>query len=320
VNGVLMALARRSEPPAFPVPDADPAGYLTAWGSHPRWLVERWLARYGTREATALVAWNNARPDVFLRPLGMDPAEGAAALAAVGIQAVAENGLVRLAAGADVRRAVAAVPAVVQDPGAARVGALAASVARGRVADLCAAPGGKGLALAHAPDVRYLLAADRSARRLRRVRENADRVAGQLGRPLPLGLVVADARRPPLAMADTVLLDVPCTGTGTFRRHPDARWRIEPADLAALVALQRDMLDAAAGIVSPGGVLVYATCSLEPEENDEQVDAFLARNPAFEPAPGRIVGDSMNGSDRLVVLPQRDGMDGAFAACLRRVR
>ena len=320
VNGVLMALVRRAEPPAFPAPEKDPAAYLTVWGSHPRWLVDRWIERYGVRDTQALVEWNNARPDVFLRLLGIGAAHAAAALAAAGVEAAVDGEhMVRLADGADVRRALDVVPAVVQDPGAARVGALAASMAKGRVADLCAAPGGKTLALAQAPGVAYVLAADRSARRLRRLRENVDRIAGRLDRPLPLGLAVADARRAPVAAADLVLLDVPCTGTGTFRRHPDARWRIEPADLAALVALQRDMLDAAAGLVRPGGVLVYATCSLEPEENDEQADAFLERNPAFEPARGCVGGDAMNGQDRLVVVPQRDGMDGAFAACLRRV-
>jgi 16S rRNA (cytosine967-C5)-methyltransferase len=320
VNGVLMALAREDAPPVFPALETDPAAHLSAWGSHPRWLVQRWIDQYGVQDALALVEWNNARPQLFLRPLGVAAAEALARLTAAGIDAApGPVGTVCLAAGTDIRNALAVVPAVVQDPGAARVASFAASVARGRVVDLCAAPGGKALALAQAPDVRYLVAADRSPRRMRRMRDNVDRVADQLG-SLDVGLAVADARRPPVATADLVLLDVPCTGTGTFRRHPDARWRIDAAALAALVVLQRDMLDAAAGLVRPGGALVYATCSLEPEENDEQVDAFLARNLAFEPAPGRVDGDTMNGQDRLAVLPHRDAMDGAFAACLRRVR
>ncbi|MEJ2184892.1 MAG: transcription antitermination factor NusB [Gemmatimonadota bacterium] len=320
VNGVLMALSRRRQPLTYPALDADPVAHLSAWGSHPRWLVERWIQRYGVRDAAALVEWNNTRPAVFLRPLGLDPAEAASALAAAGVEVAVRGDTLQLAAGADVRDALAVVPAVVQDPGAARVAAFAASVARGVVADLCAAPGGKTLVLAQAPDVRYLLAADRSARRMRRVRDNLNRLTEQVGRQAPLALAVADGRRPPLREADVVLLDVPCTGTGTFRRHPDARWRIDPADLVKLASLQRDLLDAAAGLLRPGGVLLYATCSLEPEENGEQVDAFLARNPAFQPAPACVDGDSMNEMDRLVVLPQRDAMDGAFAACLRRVR
>ncbi|MEJ2215963.1 MAG: transcription antitermination factor NusB [Gemmatimonadota bacterium] len=320
VNAVLMGLSRRREPVAYPPLETDPAGHLAAWGSHPRWLVERWIERFGVEATRSLLEWNNDRPEIFLRLVGWDAADAVAALASADVEATpGPADTVRLGAGSDVAGALAVVPAVVQDPGAARVAAFAASVARGFVVDLCAAPGGKALALAQAPAVRYLLAADRSERRLRRAWDNAERISRQLGRPLSLGLAVADVRDATVADVDLALLDVPCTGTGTFRRHPDARWRVGPEDLAALVALQRDMLDAAAEVVRPGGVLVYATCSLEPEENDEQVDAFLARNPAFEPAPGCVDGDGMNETDRLVVLPQRDATDGAFAACMRRV-
>jgi 16S rRNA (cytosine967-C5)-methyltransferase len=141
-----------------------------------------------------------------------------------------------------------------------------------------------------------------------------------------VAIVVADGRRPPIASADVVLLDAPCTGTGTFRRHPDGRWRIAPRDLAALVRLQAELLTAAADIVADGGLLVYSTCSLEAEENEEQVEAFLKQNPDFgvdaaghahpEAAPGSVV--AADGSLR--VLPQRHGWDGAFAVRLRRRR
>ena len=132
--------------------------------------------------------------------------------------------------------------------------------------------------------------------------------------------MLADATRPPLLAADLVLLDAPCLGTGTLARRPDARWRVDPAGLASLVELQRQLLACCAGVVRPGGLLVYATCSLEPEENEEQVEEFLAAHPGFgrEPpvdaAPGLVTpaGD-------LLLLPQRHGTDGAYAARLRRV-
>jgi 16S rRNA (cytosine967-C5)-methyltransferase len=115
-------------------------------------------------------------------------------------------------------------------------------------------------------------------------------------------------------------VDVPCTGTGTFRRHPDARWRLQVSDFAVLGALQKQILRAAATVVKPGGLLIYSTCSLELEENDEQVQQFLAAHPEFTleaPAPG-VVPDDVLDHGYLRVLPHRHGFDGAFAARLRR--
>jgi 16S rRNA (cytosine967-C5)-methyltransferase len=119
---------------------------------------------------------------------------------------------------------------------------------------------------------------------------------------------------------DAILLDVPCTGTGTFRRHPDARWRLRHSDLALLAAAQAELLNAAAERVNAGGLLVYSTCSLEAEENDDQVDAFLAKNQewALEPPPSGAVPDDVLDQGRLRVLPHRHGTDGSFAARLRR--
>jgi 16S rRNA (cytosine967-C5)-methyltransferase len=117
-----------------------------------------------------------------------------------------------------------------------------------------------------------------------------------------------------------VLVDAPCTGTGTFRRHPDARWRLKISDLAVMASLQRAILKSAAEIVKPGGLLVYSTCSLEPEENDAQIDRFLAEHPEWrlDPPPEGVVPQTVLDEGRLRVLPQRHGTDGAFAARLRR--
>jgi 16S rRNA (cytosine967-C5)-methyltransferase len=117
-----------------------------------------------------------------------------------------------------------------------------------------------------------------------------------------------------------VLVDVPCTGTGTFRRHPDARWRLKVSDIAVLGALQRAIIRAAATTVKPGGLLVYSTCSLEPEENDAQIESFLADDSdwSLEPPPSGTVPEMVLDAGRLRVLPQRHGADGAFAARLRR--
>jgi 16S rRNA (cytosine967-C5)-methyltransferase len=201
----------------------------------------------------------------------------------------------------------------VQDPAATLVAHYAAIPAGATVADLCAAPGGKALELVHTAG--RIVTADKSVARLQRMLGNAQRLETRNIFPL-----VADAREPAVAPADVVLLDVPCTGTGTFRRHPDARWRLKISDLAVMAALQRSIIRAAANVVKPGGLLVYSTCSLEPEENDAQIESFLAEHPDWrlEPPPEGAVPAQVLDAGRLRVLPQRHGADGSFAARLRR--
>jgi 16S rRNA (cytosine967-C5)-methyltransferase len=189
------------------------------------------------------------------------------------------------------------------------------------VADLCAAPGGKSFALLDLGAGR-VAAFDRSAARLEALRRSAVRLGlGERAAPGTLHIAVADATRPALRDADAVLVDVPCTGTGTFRRHPDGRWRVGPDDLASLVRLQTRILKAAATAVAPGGLLVYATCSLEPEENEEQVERFLDQHSDFRlEAPDGADAAGGGASSVLRLVPQVDGADGAFAARLRRHR
>lgn len=325
VNGVLQALRRAGPAEPWPSLDEDPVAHLSAWGSHPRWLVERWVERFGAARTAALVAANNTRPALYLRPVGVPVTVASERLEEAGIahQRPALGGfgpgviapdVLELLPPASVAEALAAVPAVVQDPAASLVTRVVAAAPGSLVADLCAAPGGKTVGIAgDVPDA-CVLAADATPERLVRLRENVVRT----GVP-NVWTIAADARRPPLARADIVLIDAPCTGTGTLRRHPDGRWRLTPADLDALTVLQREILDGAAAIVPPGGLLVYATCSLEVEENEEQVDAFLERHSDFVLEPIEGVHESMlDGHGRLVARPWTLGADGAFAARLRR--
>jgi 16S rRNA (cytosine967-C5)-methyltransferase len=160
-----------------------------------------------------------------------------------------------------------------------------------------------------------VIASDRSPIRIDRLLIGLGRVAAD-----SIQVIVSDARDPAIAGADFVLLDVPCTGTGTFRRHPDARWRLRISDLAVLPALQRELLEGAAGIVRPGGLLVYSTCSLEAEENEEQIERFLAAHPEYhlEPPADSVIPMTTLDRGLLRVRPEIHGTDGAFAARMRR--
>lgn len=315
VNGILQNLRRRPEI-RYPDFEADPAGHLATWGSHPRWLVERWIGRWGPAQARVLVEANNRRPELYIRPLGVSVDEARARLRAAEIEAhpveFAPDSL-HVPAPAPVADVLTAVPAVVQDPAAALVVRYAEIPDGATVLDACAAPGGKALGLAERAG--KVVAADLSRRRMRRVVQNA----GRLGWEDRMGVVVADGRQPPFRPADAVLLDAPCTGTGTLRRHPDGRWRVTPDDLDVLVRLQDELIAAAAELVRPGGLLVYSTCSLEREENEVRVEQFLASRPGWvlEP-PAGVDASVLDEAGRLCVLPQRHGVDGAFAARLRR--
>ncbi len=177
--------------------------------------------------------------------------------------------------------------------------------------DACAAPGGKSIALGRSARV---IAGEISHHRARRLAANLAR-AGQ-GRE---HVVVADARQPPVRPVDLVLLDVPCLATGTFSRHPDARWRVTPETLASVTDLQGELLERTAQVVAPGGLLIYSTCSLEREENQRQVEHFLQSHPEFHREPAGSVPESvMSPEGDLLILPQLHGMDGAYAARLRR--
>ncbi len=315
INAVLRAAARAGSPAdAFPTPATDLEGYLTHRHSHPRWLVRRWLARWGRSDTEALVRHDNGVPGLFLRPVGIEAEPARERLRAAGMTATEAGlgcGCLRLAAGTDPARALEAVPGVIQDPGAALVARYAAPPPGAVVADVCAAPGGKALALSE--QAGYVVAADLSLPRLKLVTASASRLRTRVG------AVVADAGSVPVRRADLVLVDVPCSGTGTLARRPDARWRLTGKDPARLARVQSRLVAGASRAVPPGGLLVYSTCTLEPEENDEVVEGFLSRHPEFRlEAPGDMNPQILDDRGQLRVLPQRTGFDGAFAARMRR--
>lgn len=321
VNAVLRRVADQTAPDVPASGGAEPgqddrARALAERHSHPVWLVRRWLARFGPAETERLLAWNNTRPPLVLQPARWTAGQLATALDAAALsweRSPFDAGFAIPGRRPTELPGFAAGGFIVQDPAQVLVCRFFDPPPNGTIFDACAAPGGKSLTLA--PRARLVVAADRHRRRVRRVVENLARAGS--GRVIPL---VADALRPPIRPVDAVVLDAPCLGTGTFARNPDARWRVTPAALERLVEQAAGFLDALATVVRPGGLLLFATCSLEPEENSEQIDRFLARNARFRREPGRGAPTQLLTPDGdLMILPQRDGMDGAFAARLRRV-
>lgn len=317
MNAVLRRIDRESGDLAGPLPD-DTVDALAQKYSHPRWLVARWLSRWGEEGTAVLLMKNNAEAPVVIRPYGIVREQLEATLEASGVEvedAPLARDSIQITGGISLTELGSFRQGLffVQDPGSTLVTQYAAIAQDSIVADLCAAPGGKSLELART--ARVVLAMDWSFQRLVRLLENRSRLETH-----NLFVAVGDARHPSIRDVDVVLVDVPCTGTGTFRRHPDARWRIKVSDLSVMSALQSSILRGAATAVKPGGLLIYSTCSLEPEENDAQIEEFLARNPdwSLEPPPQGAVPPETIDRGMLRVLPQVHGSDGAFAARLRR--
>lgn len=295
--------------------DVDDVARLASRWSHPVWLVARWFAHFGLPATAALLRWNNSHPALVLQPTRGSVLDLE--------QFFLENGIANTPApfGAGVivtESRPDRLPGFdtgdffVQDPAQALVVRFADFASDAIIFDACAAPGGKTLALTHRHA--QVIAADLSVRRLGRLRENLARA----GRHTE-GVLAADATHPPVRPVLAYLLDAPCLGTGSFARHPDGRLRVNNDALLRLVAAQTILLDAAADRIAPGGVLCYATCSLEPEENEMQVAAFLQRHPDFrrEP-PAGFPAELLTQAGDMMTLPQRDRVDGAFAARLVR--
>lgn len=259
--GLVNAVLRRAV--EEPWPDPGDAGVpLSLRTSHPDWLVRRWVELLGESDAAAALSADQEPASLCLLEAVSDH-EG---LAAAGCELRPHPrvpGVLVVTGGAEMAAAaLRAGKAYAIDPAAVAVARLLPP-AGGLTVDLAAAPGGKSLVLAsERPGIR-LLAADRSLGRMLLMRGNL-----ALLKRAP-GLLVADALAAPLrpGSCQAVVLDAPCSGTGTLRRHPEIRWRLRPADLAPLAAGQRRLADAAAALLAPGGVLLYATCSLEPDEN-----------------------------------------------------
>ncbi len=325
VNGVLRnALRRPIEPPER---SHDEVAFLAVAHSHPRWIVEKFIQWFGARDAEALMAANNqAAPNVLRLNLARGTADD--------LTARLEREGFDIAARGRFPETIVLGSAPLFDAYALRDGVcypqaeasqlIARMLAPARdaiVADCAAAPGGKASHLAALVGPRgRIIALDVNLAGLKKTRALAARLAHT-----NVFVARADAT---LALPlransfDYVLLDAPCTGTGTMREHPEIRWRLEPGDFARMASLQAQMLDRAAALVRSGGVLVYSVCSLAPDEGPDVVENFLAQHHEFAIDMPTSLHESLNGllnaDGCLTTRPDRGGLDGFFAARLTR--
>jgi 16S rRNA (cytosine967-C5)-methyltransferase len=330
VNAVLRNTLRQRH--RLPLPARPDAGdrdaslaYLGITHSHPDWLVARWLDRCGFDATERWVRFNNDTPRLTLRAntLRASRDQVAASLAAGDIETTpcryAPDGLA--VTSGNPLRGEPDGSFVVQDEASQLVSLVVDAQPGERVLDLCASPGGKTIAMAAAmADTGRIVACDVRPRRMALLRETV-RVSGAANvRPVRLA---ADGPLPFAAVFDRVLVDAPCSGLGTLRRDPDIRWRRHESELATLAAAQQALLARAAAVVRPGGRLVYATCSSEPEENEQVVDAFLAAHAEYtliDLGGGGVaaLAPVIDARGMMRTRPFEHGLEAFFAAALGR--
>ena len=330
VNAVLRSTLRHRSRLPLPARPSDPAdraaaiAYLSVTHSHPEWLVARWLDRHGLDAAERWVRFDNDAPPLALRAnrLRLTRDDLRAALAQDGVETeparYAPDGLI-VTAGNPLRRPLDG-SFVVQDEASQLVPLMVGARPGDRVLDLCASPGGKTTAMAAAMgDTGVVVASDVRRRRVTLLR---DTVRASGARHVHVVQVGAKGPLPFRDGFDRVLVDAPCSGLGTIRRDPDIRWRRSEADLEPLAREQRTLLARAAEVVGPGGRLVYATCSSEPEENDIVVESFLREHPDFAlvDARGELprLSPLLDARGMLRTLPFAHGVEAFFAAAFRR--
>jgi 16S rRNA (cytosine967-C5)-methyltransferase len=326
VNAVLRRASRdRGRLPLPPRVEGDPVAeldYLATTLSHPRWLVARWRERYGFSAAEAWCRFNNAPAPLTLRAnrLRITRDELKALLLESGVETrptrFAPDGLLVVKGNPLSTPLSRRGLFVVQDEVSQLVAACVGASSGERVLDACAAPGGKTIAMAADMENQGLIvAADVRHKRVRLLAETV-RTAGATN----VAVIQADAARtlPFDQPFDRVLVDAPCSGLGVLRRDPDIKWKRCDEDFASLVDLQMRILETAAGALRPGGLLVYSTCSSEPEENELVVSRFLARVPGFAPTALHLPSspDLITPAGHLRTLPFAHGLEGFFAAAL----
>lgn len=321
--GFVNAILRKASAlDALPVPEGDEAAKLEVETSHPAWLVKRWVRQFGAERARAMLAADNEAPAVVIRAntakVTRDELLAQLQEAGVACRATTLSPLgVVLESPGRVEELYGYAEGLwqVQDEAAQLVGVFAQVPAGARVLDACAAPGGKACHLAQSHEV---LAIDVHANKLPKIQSEAKRLG--LTARLQTQRVDASKELPAeLGEFDVVMVDAPCAGLGTLRRHPELRYRRQEKDLPPLAHLQREILEQCQAVVKPGGLLVYAVCSTDPMEGADQIEMFLRSHPDFTTEPPRALDALPTWQGHLRTLPGPEGLDGFFAARLRKM-
>jgi len=326
VNAVLRNAIKAGRIETFYPPLAkDPVGHIGMRYSHPDWMVRRWLERYGQEDTIALCLANNQVPGVVVRvnPLKTTVDRLKENLRSEGLKV--DNGslvpgYLHLKRVGDIRRLEAFRQGwfQVQDESAGLSLLLLAPEPGEVILDLCSAPGGKTAHIAGLMGDRGLiLAVDRHKRRLKDLVDNCHRLGISSARPL-----VADGKNLWVQPVDRVLVDAPCSGLGVLARRVDLRWGKKDEDIPRLAQLQLQLLMTGANVLKPGGVLVYSTCTIEDQENEEVVASLLFQRDdlRLESATSFVPAETVTEKGFVRTFPHRDGLDGTFAARLRKLK
>lgn len=326
VNAILRNALRGKDNMPLPDRNRDLPLYLAVVYSHPRWLVEKWLVLFGEEETIHLCSANNETPPVTIRvnTLKASREEILSAMRDLEMEATptpySPDGIRINRSALPVRntRWFEEGEIQLQDEGSQLISRLLDPQPGETVLDLCAGTGGKTTHLAALMgNTGRIIALDNQEKKLKLLREMGIRMGTTCIEPL-----CRDGRKPPAAdflkAFDRILVDAPCTGLGTLRRNPEIKWRLAPGDIASTVIRQSDLLEGAARYLKKGGRLVYSTCSLLPEENEDNVRVFLSRHKGFrqETPVGTIPAACIDANGFIKTLPHRHNTDGFFAALL----
>jgi 16S rRNA (cytosine967-C5)-methyltransferase len=321
VNAVLRNIIRNIEGIRYPDPAEDKIQYLSVVFSHPSWIVKRWVKRLGDEETQKFLVANNERPALSLR---INKLKGDAGhfLTLLDQQQIQYKGSSHIDYFVKVKSLskIAQMDLfrngmfTIQDESAALPCLLLAAKPGDRVIDLCAAPGGKTTHIAEMmQNSGEVISIDKYEAKLHLIKTACERLGLR-----NVKLLAVDAMTLECEQADKVLLDVPCSGFGVLSKKPDVKWKRDISDIMALAKQQEALLDNAAKLVKPGGVLVYSTCTTEPEENQEVIKKFLEKHPEFmvDNAGQYVSHDLVTPEGYVETFPHRHSMDGSFAVRL----
>ena len=321
VNAILRSFQRSEHKIDFPELSTNPVEFIAVYYSHPEWMVQRWIERFGIDDTILLCEANNKTPLLSLRvnTIKISVQELQSRLAQVDVltsQSPYLKNFIQAQNLPDLSQFQSFQEGLfsIQDVSAGLACVLLSPRPGDKIVDLCAAPGGKTTFLAElTKDEADIFAVDANLQRLNLIRQNLNRLKLK-----SVQLVQADGTQYSSQKVDKLIVDAPCSGLGVLSKRVDLRWKRTPGQLEELSELQLKLLQNAAKLVKPGGVIVYCTCTIEPEENEQIVDKFLIENKNFrlEPASKFISKELTTSEGFVYTLPHQHGIDGSFAARL----